>query len=76
MDLGPGYAISEIKAPARITHTPLNRSDLRKLNLHVLAVKRGDHLIVSPAQDFVPQPDDVLVVIGKSADIERCTEGE
>ncbi|MCL6510955.1 MAG: TrkA family potassium uptake protein [Anaerolineae bacterium] len=76
MDLGPGYAISEIKAPARITNTPLNRSDLRKLNLHVLAVKRGDHLIVSPAQDFVPQPDDVLVVIGKSADIERCTEGE
>jgi trk system potassium uptake protein TrkA len=76
MDLGPGYVIGEIKAPARITDIPLNRSDLRKLNLNVLAVKRGDHLIVSPAQDFVPQPDDVLVVIGKSDDIERCTEGE
>ena len=76
MDLGPGYVISEIKAPARITDIPLSRSDLRKLNLNVLAIKRGDHLIVSPAQDFVPQPDDVLVVIGKSADIERCTEGE
>ena len=76
MDLGPGYVISEIKAPARITDIPLSRSDLRKLNLNVLAIKRGDHLIVSPAQDFVPQPDDVLVVIGKSADIERCTESE
>jgi uncharacterized protein with PhoU and TrkA domain len=40
----------------------------------VLAVKRGDHLIVSPAQDFVPHSEDVLVVLGKLADVERCAE--
>ncbi len=74
IDLGPGYAIGEIKTPPRIANQPLNRSDFPKRNLHVLVVKRGDHLIVSPARDFVPQPEDVLVVIGKLADIERCVE--
>lgn len=75
IELGPGYVISEIKAPERVVGVTLGRSELRRLNLNVLAVKRSDRLIVSPAQDFVPQPEDVLVVIGKSTDIERCTEG-
>ncbi len=75
IELGPGYVISEIQAPERVVGVALGRSELRKLNLNVLAVKRSDRLIVSPAQDFVPQPEDVLVVIGKSADIERCTGG-
>lgn len=74
IELGPGHVISEIKAPEHITGVALERSDFRKRNLKVLVVKRGDRLIVSPGQDFVPQPDDVLVVIGKPADIERCTE--
>ena len=74
IDLGPGYTISEIKTPLRIANQPLNRSDFANRNLNVLAVKRGDHLIVSPAQDFVPQSDDVLIVLGKLADVERCAE--
>jgi trk system potassium uptake protein TrkA len=74
IDLGPGYTISEIKTPGRIANQPLNRSDFAKRNLNVLAVKRGDHLIVSPSQDFVPQTEDVLVVLGKLADVERCAE--
>jgi trk system potassium uptake protein TrkA len=74
IDLGPGYAISEIKTPARIVNQPLNRSDFAKRNLNVLAVKRGEHLIISPAQDFVPRSEDVLVVLGKLADVERCAE--
>jgi len=74
IDLGPGYTISEIKTPSRIANQPLNRSDFAKRNLNVLAVKRGDHLIVSPSQDFVPQTEDVLVVLGKLADVERCAE--
>ncbi len=74
IDLGPGYTISEIKTPLRIANQPLNCSDFAKRNLNVLAVKRGDHLIVSPAQDFVPHSEDVLVVLGKLADVERCAE--
>lgn len=73
MELGPGYVISEIKVPARVTGIPLSRSALSKIKLNIMAVKRGDRLIVAPAPDFVPQPEDVMVVIGTPDDIERCT---
>lgn len=76
LDLGPGYTIGELKAPASIINQPLSQSALRGLGISVLAVKRGDRLIVSPAAEFAPQQDDVLVIVGISQNIERCSELE
>lgn len=74
LDLGPGHTIGELKAPASIVNQPLSQSALHKLGISVLAVKRGDRLIVSPAAEFAPHKDDVLVVVGASQNIERCSE--
>jgi trk system potassium uptake protein TrkA len=74
LDLGPGYAVGELKAPNSILDQPLSQSALRSLGISVLAIKRGDRLIVSPAAEFAPQKDDVLVVVGTSQNIERCSE--
>jgi trk system potassium uptake protein TrkA len=74
LDLGPGYTVGELKAPNSILNQPLSQSALRSLGISVLAVKRGERLIVSPAAEFAPQKDDVLVVVGTSQNIERCSE--
>lgn len=74
LDLGPGYTVGELKAPASLINQPLSQSALRNLGISVLAVKRGDRLIVSPAVEFALQKDDVLVVVGTSQNIERCSE--
>jgi trk system potassium uptake protein TrkA len=74
LDLGPGYTVGELKAPTALIGQPLSQSALRTLGISVLAVKRGDRLIVSPAAEFAPQKDDVLVVVGQSQNIERCSE--
>jgi trk system potassium uptake protein TrkA len=74
LDLGPGYTVGELKAPASIIGQPLSQSAMRNLGISVLAVKRGERLIVSPAAEFAPQKDDVLVVVGTSHNIERCSE--
>lgn len=74
LDLGPGYTVGELKAPQSIVGQPLSQSALRNLGISVLAVKRGERLIVSPAAEFALQQDDVLVVVGTSQNIERCSE--
>jgi trk system potassium uptake protein TrkA len=74
LELGPEYSVGELQAPAGVIGQPLVRSELRTLGITVLAVKRGERLIVSPAQDFALESGDVLVVVGTSSAIERCTE--
>lgn len=74
LDLGPGYTVGELKAPVSIVNLPLSQSALGKLGISVLAVKRDDRLIVSPTAEFAVQKNDVLVVVGTSQNIERCSE--
>lgn len=74
LELGPEYSVGELQAPAGVIGQQLARSEMQRLGITVLAIKRGDRLIVSPAQDFVIDSGDVLVVVGTSANIERCTE--
>jgi trk system potassium uptake protein TrkA len=73
LDLGPGHTIGELNTPEGVVGQQLGRSDLLRLGVTVLAVKRSDRLIVSPAPDFVLRTGDVLVVVGTSQSIERCT---
>ncbi len=76
IDLGTGYAVTEIHTPPALVDVQLGRSELRKNGLNVLAIKRGDRVIISPAPDTVLRADDLLVVLGATKDIERCTQLE
>ena len=76
IDLGTGYAVTEIKTPPALVDVQLGRSELRRNGLNVLAIKRGDRVIISPAPDTALRADDLLVVLGAIKDIERCTNLE
>lgn len=76
LELGPGFVVMEMCTPPAVVDEPLGKSELRRRGINVLAIKRGDRVIVTPSPDTVLKADDVLVVLGKVQDIERCTRAE
>ncbi|MCS7087475.1 MAG: TrkA family potassium uptake protein [Thermoflexales bacterium] len=76
LELGPGYAVMEMCTPPSMVGEPLGKSELRKRGINVLAIRRADRVIVTPAPDTVLKPDDVLVVLGSAQEIERCARSD
>jgi trk system potassium uptake protein TrkA len=67
--------VVELSAPASTWGHSLAESEIRnRFGLTVVAVRRGDELIVSPAANFVMEKNDILVVMGRIADAEQLTE--
>jgi trk system potassium uptake protein TrkA len=73
--LGPDHSIAELIVPTAFVHQSLAQVDLRnKYGVTVVLVKRGDSVDVSPPANFVLQPDDLLVVLGRKERVEAfCT---
>lgn len=66
----PGYSIFEIKAPEKITGRTLKELDLRKrYGITVLAIKRGDEVIVNPSAKDRVLSEDVLLVLGSEENV-------
>lgn len=88
VSLSPGYSLAEIKTPDALVGKTLRQSGLRKdFNLNVVGIKRKVPQITQDgARTFeettenVPSPDagleeeDVLIVIGKDADIAKLAK--
>ncbi len=73
--LSNDYSISEMWLPASLAGQTLRTMDLRKqLGVTVIAVKRGDELIVAPPADLVFAEGDMLAVIGHNDAIARLSE--
>lgn len=73
--LGRGYSISELTAPNSFVGKTVQASDVRvAFGLTLVAIKRGDDVLISPPADRVYQPGDQLVVIGKIEDLDRLSE--
>jgi trk system potassium uptake protein TrkA len=72
MELGQDTGVVEIIAPDYLIGKSLRDSQIRqRYGVAVVAVKRGDEVIVSPRAGEVIQKDDILVVLGRIADCER-----
>ena len=66
----PGYSIFEIKAPQKITGRTLKELDLRKrYGITVLAIKRGEEVIVNPSARDEIREGDVLLILGSEEKI-------
>lgn len=73
--LSNDYSFSELWLPASIVGQTLRDADLRtRFGVTVVAVKRGDELIVSPPADVVFAQGDLLAVIGRNDAIARLSE--
>lgn len=60
------YSVFEIHAPERFYNKSLKELDLRKrYGITVLAIKRGEGILVNPSGDEKVMPKDILVVLGR-----------
>ncbi len=61
----PGHSIFEIKAPINLINRTLKEADLRRrYGINVLAIKRGNKVIVNPSAEEKILKGDVLLILG------------
>lgn len=66
----PGYSIFELKAPSGMIGRTLRELDLRKrYGITVLAIKRGDEVLVNPSAEDRVEEGDVLLILGSEESI-------
>ena len=71
VELADGYEIAEVVAPGSWCGRSLMDINVRRnYGVSVIAIRRGSTFIASPGADECPQAGDVLVVLGKSRDID------
>lgn len=74
LEISKGVGIVEMVAPSKICGQSLSECNLRqKHGLTVIAVHRGEEVIVSPAADFRIMGGDVLAVVGRIEDAENIS---
>lgn len=75
MPLSPGYSIAEVHLPLSMAGKTLMKSGLRKrFNVIVLAIKRGEHMIIAPEAQQTLDSSDLLVVLGQDEEIFQVTQ--
>ncbi|MCC7165900.1 MAG: TrkA family potassium uptake protein [Anaerolineae bacterium] len=75
LPLGRGYSISELELPADFVGKTVRDADLRiEFGLTLVAIRRGEEVIISPPADEIYRQGDQLVLIGKVADLDRLAE--
>lgn len=76
IEISPHHSILEVVAPDNLVGKTLKESGLRaKFGVTVMAVKRGDEIIVSPSPDDPIRERDILVAIGENDNL-RSIERE
>ncbi len=72
IEISPEYTVQEFKTKDSFIGKTLSDLDLRKkYNITVLAIKRGNNLIILPSAEDRIKRDDILVVAGKTKNIHR-----
>ncbi|WP_421381242.1 potassium channel family protein [Bacillus salacetis] len=72
IELSREHSIVEIVASNKVANKTLIDLDVRaRYGCNIIAIQRGDDIIVSPAADEVIQKDDLLIVIGDNRDLNR-----
>ena len=67
IDISPDYGIVEMVAPDGFVDKSLEQLAVRKkAGVNILAVRRGEEIIVSPPGSFQIQRGDVVVALGKN----------
>lgn len=70
IELSPDYGIVEIDLPSGWAGKTIRELDVRaKFKVNVIAVRRGQELIVSPGADCVLAREDSLIVLGEDRHI-------
>ncbi|WP_378955864.1 potassium channel family protein [Pelosinus sp. sgz500959] len=72
IELSPNLNIMEVNVPHALVGKSLAETDLRaKYEINVVAIKRGDDIIVPPLPNEKIKMNDILVVVGSIIGIQR-----
>ena len=75
LEVGNDVGVVELVAPPSTWDHSLSELSLRqRYGLTVIAVRRGDDLVVSPSASFRVKEDDIVVVLGRMVDAERLRQ--
>ncbi len=66
------YSIAEVIVSTQMIGKNLRQLDLRaKYNCNIIAIKRGEEVMIPPSADEKLKADDVLVIVGKNQELHR-----
>ncbi|AQQ53855.1 potassium channel family protein [Planococcus lenghuensis] len=72
LELSEEYSIMELRANGKLKGYTLKDLDIRaKYGINIVGIKRGEDINVSPQADFRIREEDILIIIGSDADINR-----
>ncbi len=72
IELSQDVGMLEMVVPQKMVGKELRQLDLRnRFNINVIAIKRGEHVNITPRADDCIEKDDVLVVVGLKEDLQR-----
>ncbi|MCB0214866.1 MAG: TrkA family potassium uptake protein, partial [Anaerolineae bacterium] len=72
LELSHDTGVVEIVAPEQLIGKSLVESEVRaRYGISVIAIKRGNDVVVSPRANEIINENDILVVLGKISDCER-----
>lgn len=72
IELSPKLSLVEVTAPGAIVGKTLQQANLRAIfGVNVVAIKRLDELIVPPQPNETIKKEDVLIVIGSTAGLQK-----
>lgn len=75
LEVSNDVGVVELLAPPSLWDHTLSELSLRqRYQLTVMAVRRGDDLLVSPSANFRIKEEDILVVVGRIEDAERLQQ--
>ena len=75
IEFAPDYSVVEIMATENMIGKSLQELEIRsKYNVNVMAIKRGQHLNISPGANDKILEDDVLVVMGENKNLDKVKE--
>lgn len=70
ISLSPDYGIVEISAAQKFWHSSLGDLNFRaRYELNVIALRRSEEMLIAPGAQTVIMPMDVLVIIGRTENI-------
>lgn len=72
IELSPDLGIIELTAPKTLVGQTLAQSNLRaRYEINVVAIKRGESILVPPAPDEKISSEDILIIVGQTVGIQK-----
>ncbi|MCX7781336.1 MAG: TrkA family potassium uptake protein [Negativicutes bacterium] len=72
IELSPNLSLVEVTTPLALTGKSLAEANLRmKYGINVVAIKRGEQIIVPPLPTEIMHKDDILIIVGNNTGISQ-----